>query len=88
MAACLFDPKPRRDQSLLSMLRQRLFGILAGYEDCLTVLRNPALGRPEPDMDLPDGISGRERQVREDTSTMLMLNPPDHTRIRGLVSRE
>ncbi len=60
---------------------------LAGYEDCLTVLRNPALGRPEPDMDLPDGISGRERQVREDTSTMLMLNPPDHTRIRGLVSR-
>ena len=34
MAACLFDPKPRRDQSLLSMLRQRLFGILAGYEDC------------------------------------------------------
>jgi len=34
MAACLLDPKPRRDQSLLSMLRQRLFGILAGYEDC------------------------------------------------------
>jgi hypothetical protein len=34
MAACLCDPKPRRDQSLLSMLRQRLFGILAGYEDC------------------------------------------------------
>ena len=34
MADCLHDPKPRRDQSLLSMLRQRLFGILAGYEDC------------------------------------------------------
>jgi hypothetical protein len=34
MAACLFDPQPRREQSLLSMLRQRLFGILAGYEDC------------------------------------------------------
>jgi hypothetical protein len=34
MAACLYDPKPQRDQSLLSMLRQRLFGILAGYEDC------------------------------------------------------
>ena len=26
--------KPGRDHSLLSMLRQRLFGILAGYEDC------------------------------------------------------
>jgi len=34
MAACLSDPKPQRGQSLLSMLRQRLFGILAGYEDC------------------------------------------------------
>jgi len=34
MARCLFDPKPSRDHSLLSMLRQRIFGILAGYEDC------------------------------------------------------
>ena len=34
MARCLVDPKPQRDQSLLSMLRQRLFGSLAGYEDC------------------------------------------------------
>ena len=41
MADCLHDPKPsregeasRRGQSLISMLRQRLFGILAGYEDC------------------------------------------------------
>ncbi|MGC8559514.1 MAG: transposase [Phycisphaerae bacterium] len=30
MAACLLDPKPRRQQSLVSMLRQRMFGILAG----------------------------------------------------------
>ena len=34
MAACLVDSKPQRGQSLVSMLRQRLFGILAGYEDC------------------------------------------------------
>jgi hypothetical protein len=34
MADCLHDPKPDREQSLLSMLRQRFFGILAGYEDC------------------------------------------------------
>ena len=33
-AACLSDPKPSRLHSLLEMLRQRLFGILAGYEDC------------------------------------------------------
>ncbi|MGD0768690.1 MAG: IS1380 family transposase [Tepidisphaeraceae bacterium] len=34
MTRCLYDPKPSREQSLDSMLRQRVFGILAGYEDC------------------------------------------------------
>jgi hypothetical protein len=34
MVQCFVDPNPARPQSLLSMLRQRLFGILAGYEDC------------------------------------------------------
>lgn len=34
MATCLTDAKARRQQSLVSMLRQRVFGILAGYEDC------------------------------------------------------
>lgn len=34
LAECLVDPNPQRQHSLLSMLRQRLFGILAGYEDC------------------------------------------------------
>lgn len=35
MAGCLHDPKKgAREHSLESMLRQRLFGILAGYEDC------------------------------------------------------
>lgn len=34
MAGCLHDPKGAREHSLESMLRQRLFGILAGYEDC------------------------------------------------------
>jgi len=34
MADCLHDPKPQRGHSLVSMLRQRFYGILAGYEDC------------------------------------------------------
>jgi hypothetical protein len=34
MARCLEDPRPSREQPLPLMLRQRLFGILAGYEDC------------------------------------------------------
>jgi hypothetical protein len=33
-AACLTDPRPQRGQSLLSMTRQRIYGMLAGYEDC------------------------------------------------------
>jgi hypothetical protein len=31
---CLVDPAPDRKHSLLSMARQRIFGSLAGYEDC------------------------------------------------------
>lgn len=34
MARCLEDGKTGREHSLLSMLRQRFYGILAGYEDC------------------------------------------------------
>lgn len=34
MAACLIDSRLDPDHSLLSMLRQRLYGILADYEDC------------------------------------------------------
>ena len=34
MVQCLDDSNPSREHSLLSMLRQRMFGILAGYEDC------------------------------------------------------
>jgi hypothetical protein len=61
---------------------------LSRYQDCLEVLRHPRLGRPEPDMELPMNIGGRERRRDpENEVTMLFLNPPDHTRIRGLVSR-
>ena len=34
LCACLHDPRPDPRHAPLSMLRQRLFGILAGYEDC------------------------------------------------------
>jgi len=61
--------------------------VLTGYNDCLEVLRHPKLGRAEADMDLPLSIAGNERRVSEETTTMLLINPPDHTRIRSLVSR-
>lgn len=34
MAACLSDARTAPDHTVTSMLRQRLFGILADYEDC------------------------------------------------------
>ena len=34
MAECLHDPNPSRGQSLISMLCQRVYGILGNYEDC------------------------------------------------------
>ena len=61
--------------------------VLTGYDDCLEALRHPKLGRAEADMDLPASIAGNDRRVSENASTMLLINPPDHTRIRGLVSR-
>lgn len=61
--------------------------VLTGYADGLEALRHPKLGRAEADMDLPLTIAGNSRRVSDNTSTMLLINPPDHTRIRGLVSR-
>lgn len=61
--------------------------VVAGYHDGLEALRNPHWGRAEPDMDLPPTLNGSARRSDRDTTTMLFLNPPDHTRIRSLVSR-
>lgn len=61
--------------------------VLAGYHDGLEYLRNPHWGRAETDMDLPPTLSGAARRSDRDSTTMLFLNPPDHTRIRSLVAR-
>ena len=61
--------------------------ILAGYHDGFEYLRNPHWGRAEGDMDLPPTLNGSARRSDRDTTTMLFLNPPDHTRIRSLVAR-
>ena len=66
------------------------FTVLTTYQDCVEALRNPRLGRPEPDMELDGSIvggPGRRRPEDGDEVAMLFLNPPDHTRIRGLVAR-
>ena len=55
-AACLVDPKPDRKHSLLCMTRQRIFGALAGYEDCNDhdTLRDDPIFKMIADR-LPDG---------------------------------
>lgn len=61
--------------------------VLTSYEDCLEALRHPKLGRAEADMEVPSTFGRNRPERNRNTSTMLLLNPPDHTRIRGLVSR-
>ena len=73
---------PRRWRSSLGTF------VLSAYDDCLEVLRHPKLGRTESDMPVNGSFSGTRRQRNDENSNvMLFLNPPDHTRIRGLVSR-
>jgi cytochrome P450 len=61
--------------------------VLARYDDGLEYLRNPRWGRSEADMDIPEPLSGVSRRADREANSMLFLNPPDHTRIRSLVSR-
>lgn len=62
------------------------FWILTRYEDCRAALRDPRLGNPEPGDDMPMLIAGSSRDP-DGPRSLLSLNPPDHTRIRSLVSR-
>ncbi len=64
--------------------------VLSRFEDCRAALRDPRCGNPTPEAfeqgrSILDGSVRRPRS--RDSLSMLNLNPPDHTRIRGLVSR-
>ncbi|MEZ5321355.1 MAG: cytochrome P450 [Microthrixaceae bacterium] len=62
--------------------------VLTRYHDSLSVLRSPRWGRYEADMGPVRGIGGHELGRGADVPSMLLMNPPDHTRVRGLVARE
>ena len=60
--------------------------VLTRFEDCRSVLRDSRLGSPEPGDDAP-ALVARAARNRNAERSMLFLNPPDHTRLRKLVSR-
>jgi cytochrome P450 len=65
--------------------------VLSRYADCASLLRHPAAGN---DPRKQEGFADRMRQQGLDpdeemqrTRPFLALNPPDHTRLRGLVNK-
>lgn len=84
------DPYPLlaelRETSPVHRLGFADYWILTRFEDCRAVLRDQRLGKPEPGDVVPSLRGTASRDAGGDRS-MLFLNPPDHTRIRSLVSR-
>ena len=63
------------------------FWILTRYEDCRTALRDQRLGSPEAGDEAPSLLASSRQRRADVPRSLLFLNPPDHTRIRSLVSR-
>jgi cytochrome P450 len=66
--------------------------VVNGYEECLGVLRDPRLGRGIGIEDTSSGIfsdagTRRGEFLEASQHNMLLSDPPDHTRLRRLVSR-
>jgi cytochrome P450 len=88
--AALFDPAHRadpypayrrwREQSPVAAVDAG-FLVLTGHDACSEVLRDPRFGHTEP-VAPADADSGAPQRP-----SFLVLNPPDHTRLRRLVSR-
>jgi len=87
------NPYPHYDQlrALAPVARSGIGGLwfLTGFDDCHNVLRDQRFGKGDPDapLTLLPGAAPR-RRLRFAGKTMLLVDPPDHTRLRGLVSRE
>ena len=88
------DPYPR-----YAALRERApvhrstFGLwtLTGYDDCQQLLRHPGVGKNFSEAMDSMGLTATDNDVqdrfRNDRSNMLVTDPPDHTRLRGLATR-
>ena len=67
------------------------FWALSRYDDCQQLLRHPGAGKDfsgaVSSMGLSDAQRAEQDRFRNDHSNMLLTDPPDHTRLRGLVTR-
>src|SRR5262245_7323332 len=64
--------------------------VLSRYSDCKAVLASHEFGKGERDRAdalFDDDEAAQYAELETRSRPMLFLNPPDHTRIRGLVSR-
>jgi cytochrome P450 len=88
------DPYPRyAGLRAQAPVHRSAFGLwtLTGYEDCQQLLRHPGVGKDFSGAMDSLGLSDADREAqdrfRNDRSNMLVTDPPDHTRLRGLVTR-
>ncbi len=65
--------------------------VLTRFDHCQSVLRHPRVGKDFNAMQRRWGLSGEELAAQQTFSSerpsMLFSDPPDHTRLRGLVSK-
>jgi cytochrome P450 len=89
--AAVADPYPycRQIREQAPIFQTAITGtwVLSRFADARALLRDPRAGSGASIADDPVGIDGSRRRQRNGPLSMLFLNPPDHTRIRGLVSR-
>jgi len=90
------DPHPlyhqiREEHPIMAFPDQGQY-LLTRWEDCERVLRDPRFSADLTNRVLPEGADPVEAGLIESAGnpefrTLLFLDPPDHTRIRGLVSK-
>lgn len=88
------DPYPRYAAlRRAAPVHRSTFGVwtLTDYDDCQLLLRHPGVGKDFSAAMNSLGLSDADREAqdrfRNDRSNMLLTDPPDHTRLRGLVTR-
>ena len=88
------DPYPRyATLRTLAPVHQSMFGFwaLSRFDDCQQLLRMSGVGKDfsgaAASLGLTEAQSEEQARFRNDHSNMLLADPPDHTRLRGLATR-